>query len=124
MISSYIDFKKKQFNDDIQNTTHYRIKPQRKSQNRVRIAATPPPLPTATSSPPLLCQPVTNEHMKKEWKRGPRKKCCFVKCPHTERTDPNIKMVPNLPKNQPPLETGRFRDVERFVKKKLRDRQY
>ena len=61
--------------------------------------------------------------MKKNWKRGPRYKCCFWKCNHTERTDSKIKLIQNLPKNVPSLETARLRDVTRYLKKKL-ERQF
>ena len=85
-------------------------------------------LPPQSSATPMLCIPtsptttsntttVPPASVKKTWKRGPRKKCCFSKCVHNERTDPNIMMIVNLPKHEPLYETARFSSVLRHVRK-------
>ena len=80
---------------------------------------TAPTSSTTTAPTTLLCNPTTLQPpIKKKWQRGPRQKCCFPKCEYNERTDPKIKRITNLPKNQPPLDIGRLRDVKRFLKKK------
>ena len=82
-------------------------------------AYTAPTSSTTTAPTTLLCNPTTLQPpIKKKWQRGPRQKCCFPKCEYNERTDPKIKRITNLPKNQPPLDIGRLRDVKRFLKKK------
>ena len=125
VVREYVEYKKKQFKDDI-SLTYQRKKPLRQCQIRTKRA---PPLPScvepALATTPL-CNKTTNIQLpteKKNWRRGPRKKCCFCKCTNTERTDTQMIRVTNLPKNQPPPENGRMRDVVRFIKKRM-ERQF
>ncbi len=83
----------------------------------------PPSTTTTEPSPPITststeCQPA--QPKKRGKKRGPRKYCCFIKCKHTERTNPNITRVTDLPKNKPSFESGRLRDVRRYVQKQMK----
>jgi hypothetical protein len=111
-INEYIENRRRRWTSDF-SLTYQRKVPFRPSMKRQpKDTSTNTNIPTTQSTIELSTP-------KKIWKRGPRKKCCFIKCNNNERTDTNIQRVVDLPKNKPDFAKGRMRDVRRYIKKEM-----
>ena len=127
-VKQYVRFQKQQYNE-VKKDTYGRIKPFRQTQLRTLTSnqSTPTPNPPTNHSTSTLQMPnVQSESMRfprKVWKRGPRMKCCFPKCEHTERTVNKMQMICSLPRNKPRFDCDRLRNVRRYITKEM-ERRY